>query len=78
MNAFETVITLMNLSHESQDVAGVLWLVCSLGKDNYSGENTFTNPFREAIRRLASYSAGSAYKSFAPILQNNADKFDAR
>ena len=78
MNPFSAVLSDMQLSNSASGPAVVLHLLCSFGRDAYSGTVT-TNPYTE-VRRLLVASAGRslAYQGVERLLANGEARWASR
>ena len=78
MNPFSAVLSDLQLSNSAADSAGVLHLLCTFGRDNYTG-TVLTNPYTE-VRRLLVASAGRslAYQGVERLLANGEARWASR
>ncbi len=58
MNAFEKIIQAVGLNTDSQHEQGWLYSLLTYASTDYEGGDTYTNPVREAIRRLEARGVG--------------------
>ena len=59
MNSFEKTISILGLSTDSQGDSAWLYALLIYAADNSSGEDTYSNPAREVLRRLEAANVGA-------------------